>query len=202
MNARLISLASTDLRRYGQRVRGILHLLWLVPAVSIVSCGRKTELVVITTEREFIAQYDQDQLVMEVPLSWRRTGNNFPGSAFRSRILNYQFGEAGGEIYLSNKIGGNTLSNVNRWLEEYGSEKIENTDSLELIPVMNVSGFLVETTGLYKGIHENWSLLAVVVESSHLEGFTIKMVGPADEVEANREHFLQACKTLTFIEGE
>ena len=183
--------------------------------VMLTACGKKVEVVKVTEKRSFLAKYDQEKVAMDVPDYWRRSPDDIPGKEFRRRLLSYQFGKEGGEIYISYRLSGTFDDNVNRWLSQFGKDPIESTDELEAIEVAGESGYyLIETYGVFSvsrmsgGISQKvaerpeWGLLGVYGQNAFLGTFSIKMTGPADEIRAERANFLKACKTLRLVEIE
>jgi hypothetical protein len=109
------------------------------------------------------------------------------------RLLNYSFGEAGlGEIYVSISSG-RVLENVNRWLIQFGKDELnqEGFESMERIPIVGVEGVWIEADGEYGAgmgaeAKPGYGLAGVVAE---VDGkiLTVKMVGPKNEVAAEKE---------------
>ncbi len=109
------------------------------------------------------------------------------------RLLNYSFGESAlGEVYVSISSGG-VLENVNRWLKQFGKEDLDQTgfESMERIPIVGVEGVWIEADGEYGAgmgaeAKPGYGLAGVIAE---VDGkiLTVKMVGPKNEVAAERE---------------
>ena len=60
-----------------------------------------------------------------------------PASQFR--ILNYRFGESGtGEVWVSISQG-SVLDNVNRWLEQFAANPVDQA-ALEKLPTVSLAG--------------------------------------------------------------
>lgn len=119
-------------------------------------------------------------------------------SAFR--LLNYRFGTQG-EIYVSLSQGG-ILNNANRWLGQFGESLLtdESFRKLEGVQLPGFRGVWVNAAGTYaagmgKPPVPDFALAGIVtVGPGGL--FTVKMVGPADEVAAEEERLRQFVASL------
>lgn len=158
----------------------------------IVSC-RKKEKVVVTAQRE-LTMYDngRDPLVAVMPPEWRQV----PGTQFR--IFNYRFGKDG-EVFVGRAKGG-VLANVNRWMGQLGQAPADSLDNLEKVTVLGRQGVLVTTTGDFAGgmgqpPREGAGLAGIIVP---VGGglLTVKMMGDADAVEAERGRLIQFASNL------
>ncbi|BCX49750.1 conserved hypothetical protein [Haloferula helveola] len=120
-----------------------------------------------------------------VPEGWKAA----PGSSFR--LLNYTFGTKG-EAYVSLSRGG-VLENVNRWLGQFGAEKLDaaGLEKLKPIEVAGFKGVWVSVDGDFgggmgKAAESDWSLRGVVAAGP--QGIlTVKMLGPTVEVTSEDE---------------
>ena len=132
----------------------------------------------------------------EIPDGWLA----LPASQFR--LLNYRFGESGmGEVWVSISAG-SVLDNVNRWLGQFGAERIDQAalEKLRSVPIANSTGVWVEAAGEYaSGMGappKPGFALAGVVASTDRGILTVKMVGPKAEVEAAGPLLETFAKTL------
>lgn len=114
-----------------------------------------------------------------------------PSSQFR--LLNYRFGESGtGEVYVSISSGG-VMDNANRWLKQFGRDAMSAEDfaGMEKIPVVGLEGVWVEADGEYgSGMGADAKPgygLAGVIASVGGQILTVKMVGPKNEVDAEKQ---------------
>lgn len=114
-----------------------------------------------------------------------------PSSQFR--LLNYRFGESGtGEVYVSISSGG-VMENANRWLKQFGRDAMsaEVFAATEKIPVVGLEGVWVEADGEYgSGMGADAKPgygLAGVIASVGEQILTVKMVGPKNEVDAEKQ---------------
>ncbi|MGJ8676794.1 MAG: hypothetical protein ACSHX0_04710 [Akkermansiaceae bacterium] len=129
-----------------------------------------------------------------VPPEWKEV----PGTQFR--VLNYTFG-SDGEVYVS-QSGGGVLPNLNRWLAQYNQAAVSSTDSFEKISLTGIEGILVEIQGKFSGgmgkpPRENAGLLGAMSDKAG-SLLTVKMIGDAEEVAAEKERFVEFCKSLEF----
>lgn len=123
-----------------------------------------------------------------------------PSTQFR--LLNYRFGESGlGEVWVT-ITGGSVMENVNRWLAQFDALLLdrEEFEALRTVPVAGGSGTWVEAEGEYApgmGSPPRPGYgLAGVVASLRGDIVTVKMVGPRDEVLAEREKLENFAKNL------
>lgn len=134
-----------------------------------------------------------------VPQGWRQVG---PAPM---RFVDMRFGPEGeGEAFVSALTGdgGGLLANVNRWRAEMDQEPIQEAD-LEGMGTMNFLGgpaLLVELEGDYRPVgatsaRENHRLVGLIQPSTELT-FFVKMTGPADLVEQERERFEQFLRSV------
>lgn len=132
----------------------------------------------------------------DLPQGWRE------GPPKMLRQINLEAGEASQcyVIVLAGEAGGLEL-NINRWLGEVENDPLDSAGiaALEQVDVLGTTAPLVEADGDYQGMGgpagESMTLLGVpVIRSS--ESLFIKMVGPRDEIAAEREHFLAFVRSL------
>lgn len=124
----------------------------------------------------------------DAPQNWLA----LPAKQFRE--LNYRFGDSGlGEVYVS-ITGGSILENVNRWLKQFGAEEMSAEDlvAAEKVTMAGGQGVWVEASGTYGagmgGADEKPGYgLAGVIAVVDGKLVTLKMVGPDDEVEVEKE---------------
>jgi hypothetical protein len=187
--------------------------LVLAAAVLLGACREEAEVVVTETRRattkdqnpKLFATSDErfrnakpSPIRGETPDSWREV----PSSQFR--LLNYRFGETGmGEVWVT-IASGTVLDNVNRWLEQFATSKVDAAGlaAMRTIPIMDVEGVWVEAEGEYvSGMGsppQPGFGLAGVVASRADQIVTVKMVGPQAEVEAAKpalEAFVGSLRT-------
>ena len=129
-----------------------------------------------------------------------------PGAQFR--LLNYAIGENGaGEVYVS-QTRGDLLGNVARWRRQFGITETTGDDlvNMDRVVVMGTGeGLLVEASGTFSpGMgrpaapgHAMTGVVGVLADGGV---FTVKMTGPEDVVKAERERFLEFCRSLRMVE--
>lgn len=197
---RQVGLARTGGRGYAEEMnlRGLTGLLTGMLVILPFSSCRKPERVVVTETRG-LTMYDhgRDPLIAVMPPGWRQV----PGT--RHRIFNYRFGEDG-EVYISRARGG-VLPNVNRWLGQFGGEPLESLDGLPKVTVLGREGVVVDASGDFGGgmgrpAREGAALVGVLVDFGG-ELLTVKMVGAADAVAAERERVVAFCENLRVRSG-
>ncbi len=178
------------------------------------SCGGDEEVVVTETRRVTLrdvtpklnATSDErfrntrpSPVSAPTPDGW----NPLPATEFR--LLNYRFGdESTGEVYVSVARGG-TLDNLNRWLRQFDLDPIDASTLAEWgkVPVgANQEGVWVEAQGTYspgmgKPPRPDQALAGVIVEA---DGgvLTIKMVGPIEEVKAQKDVLKQYSSSIVW----
>lgn len=123
----------------------------------------------------------------DAPESWVA----LPKRQFRD--LNYKFGESGlGEVYVS-IVSGGVMENANRWIKQFGAEPLdaEGIAALDRVPMAGAEGVWVEAEGDFGGMGGAGSKpgygLAGVIAKVDGKLMTLKMVGPAEEVEKEKE---------------
>ncbi|MBK1855021.1 hypothetical protein JO972_08625 [Verrucomicrobiaceae bacterium 5K15] len=177
-------------------------MLLMVLSVLAVSCRKAPEAVEVTETRELTMWDDgTDPLIAPMPPEWRQIPST------QLRLYNYRFGEGsqGGEVYVSRARGG-VLPNVNRWLAQFGKPEIDSLDDLPKIKVLGLDAVVVSASGRFGGgmgkpAQENAAVLGVIAD--HGSGLlTVKMIGPADQVAAERERMLKFCESLRIKQSD
>jgi hypothetical protein len=126
--------------------------------------------------------------------------------ASQLRLLNYRFGESGmGEVWVS-LVQGSVLDNVNRWLNQFGGDPVDQA-ALEKLPTFTLAGapgVFVTAEGDYAGgmgaPPKPGFGLAGVVASVGGQILTVKMVGPKAEVQAAKPVLEAYVKSLRMAE--
>lgn len=129
-------------------------------------------------------------LTWTVPAGWTAE----PGArAMREVTLT----KGGSELYVSvlGGGGGGLLANVNRWLKQFGAPALDvaGVSALERTPCLGGEAYVVTAEGSFAGMdgvaRDGQGLLGALLEQpSRL--VTVKLVGPAAEVRAERDAFL------------
>lgn len=186
-----------DLRRHNNGAMSCSMVLRIILMAMIsscfVSCKSSSDTISVTETRR-LTQSDEPRaaLIPVMPPEWRQVPST------QMRAFNYRFG-VDGEVYISNSRGG-VLPNVNRWLKQYGKPEVASVDSFTKVKVLDREGVLVETTGRFGGgmgkpPRENAGLLGAMADFGG-SLLTVKMIGSAESVAAERARFLKFCETL------
>jgi hypothetical protein len=99
--------------------------------------------------------------------------------------------------------GGGLASNVDRWRKQMGLEPLRpgEVDALPEIEVVGAPAKVVELSGDYAGMgseaRAEWKLLGAVQVRANGSLF-VKMTGPAEVVDAERDAFFAFCESLRF----
>ncbi len=101
-------------------------------------------------------------------------------------------------------LGGNAgglEANINRWCEQMGAS-VFTPEKIALLPQITVLGVASPLVALPKSQAENdQGLLGVVCVLQEKTVF-VKMTGPAEQVQAERENFEAFCRSLQFEESK
>ena len=92
--------------------------------------------------------------------------------------------------------GGDLLSNANRWRQQVGLQPIDQQEldgSVESLTVSDKPASMIEAIG------DKQAILAAVIPDATGKWF-IKMQGPKEAVQAERERFRQFLDSVTFAE--
>jgi hypothetical protein len=182
----------------------------------IVSC-KKTPLEVTSTEKRGLTTKDQEvKLFANSDEQFRGSvASPFKGSppqnwlsrpASQFRLLNYAFGESGsGEVYVS-RSQGSVLDNVNRWRKQFALPDL-TAQEIAALPTETMLGsqaVFIEAQGRYasgmgKEPVDGFALAGMVAKVGD-DIITIKMVGPVDEVEREKENLHNYAKSLQSAE--
>ena len=137
-------------------------------------------------------------LVWEVPEGWE---SKAPTSMRLANLV--PAGDPSSECTLTllGGSGGGELSNVNRWRGQMGLAPIDQA-SMDAIPTMEVLGYeapFFQLDGAYSGMdgepQPNWSMLGLILSREQFTIF-VKMNGPTDLVNAERQNFVAFCASL------
>jgi hypothetical protein len=123
------------------------------------------------------------------------------------RLVSFEVGPEGRtECYVTvlGGDGGGLVANINRWrtqvgLEPWSEADIDGLESVEVlgreVPIVEVAG---EYSGMEGGSEAGFAILGLVCELGDRSVF-IKMVGPREDVEAERESFVAFARSLREI---
>lgn len=132
------------------------------------------------------------------PKGWRR-GPDRP-----MREVTFQIGddqETECYVVVLGGTGGGVEANINRWRDQMGTSALPESmiDALPRFPFLGHDGVLVEIPGSYTGMGDadvpDALMLGAVCMLPQASVF-VKMVGPRDTVEGEREAFLEFCRSM------
>ena len=185
--------------------------IFTLASILMAGCSKKPAEVEIDETRELTTK---DARVRLFTSSWKRFR---PGERYYTyelpegwerrasapmRKLNFAVGTGrDGEVYLSETMGSRE-DNVNRWRGQFGLAPISagEVSALPRVLALGAELTLVEATGDYaagmgRPPRPGYGLAGVI--GSTADGvITVKMVGPKAVVEAERERFLEFCRSL------
>lgn len=138
----------------------------------------------------------------QAPAAWAEA----PERQFRN--ANYFAGSEDVEAYVTVLPGdaGGPLANVNRWRSQMGQPPLSmgGFDLLERVPMLGSSGVLVEIKGSFQSMSGDVTSDAMMIGAlGQIPGRSIfvKMIGPAEQVLAQRGAFLEFCNSLEIVSG-
>jgi hypothetical protein len=192
-------------------------LIPLFIAISMLCSCKKVPLVVTSTETRELSTKDgpvklnasSDERFRDSqpsPLQGDAPSNWLSRPASQFRLLNFAFGSSGtGEVYVS-KSQGSVLDNVNRWMKQFAQPNLDDAgmEKLEKIPLLGTEAVWVTAEGTYAGGMgkepvEGFALAGVVGRVGS-DIYTVKMVGPKEEVAAEKEKLQAYVKSLRMAE--
>lgn len=135
----------------------------------------------------------------DLALNWKAPSDWIQGEQRAMREVTFTIG--GVECYVSILGGaaGGAEANARRWREQLGQTGPVDVNALPTLDVLGTKAPLVEARGDFKGMageqRQGQAMLGVICQ---LEGKTlfVKMVGPATEVDAQKEKFKAFCRSL------
>ncbi len=165
-------------------------------ALSFVfsSCGGDKKTEVITETRAEVEEFDQLGVYpTKFEEGWRIIGST-SGGGFGS-FLTFRVGEHS-KATLSLGLSDTYLANINRWKEQFGNTKVERLPEYESIVMFDEEGILVPEFGTFRGVQENWGMLAATIIHSEYGLCVLKLTGPKEEVEAQKEAIVNMAASL------
>lgn len=175
-------------------------VLLATAATCLVGCGeRETSLHV--TETRPLTLHDTHypgNLKDRPPLAWRR----LPGTQFR--LINYVAGPQEQVEIVMGETTGEVLANANRWLGQFGLSPLQDEQFLGQTEMLGRPAVIVEGKGTYSpGMgqrpQENYAMIGVIRKAEN-NLITLKMTGPAEAVEGQREALYEYLRGFTPIE--
>lgn len=140
----------------------------------------------------------EGSLGWDVPEGWQRQPDQ------QMRVVTFApKGATGTECYITvlGGSGGGVEANLNRWREQMGQPALDarGLAALETVPMLGSDCKVIEIDGNYTDMQGNQvgsaTLLGVVCP---IQGalLTVKMTGPKDVIEKEKDHFLAFCRSL------
>lgn len=190
----------------------------LIPLIflSLLGCEKPKERVLVEEMRQrttkdvspkmFATSDERFRDIKPSPVQGTPPAHWLALPANQFRLLNYRFGESGlGEVYVSISSGG-VLENANRWFKQFGRDAMtaENFSTMQKIPVVGMEGVWIEAEGEYGAgmgadSKPGYGLAGVIAEA---EGqiITVKMIGPKNEVDAEKPALREFIGSLRMTE--
>lgn len=131
------------------------------------------------------------------PEDWQRAADR------PMREVTHQVGDAECYVTILGGSGGGLEANINRWCDQMGApaKTVDQVAALPRIPFLGTQAVVVEIPGAYTGMGDanvpEALLLGAVCMLGDASVF-VKMTGPRDTVEAERETFLAFCRSFDF----
>ncbi len=144
--------------------------------------------------------FDPRNLAWKAPEGWER------GLERPMRIVTYTpEGAENSEVYVTalRGMGGGVLPNINRWRSQMDLEPIDEAglETMDKITVLGEAAPLLDVRGTFTGMSgpsfEDFGMLGVIKDVDDHTLF-IKMTGPAEVIEAEREAFVNFCESLVY----
>ena len=174
-------------------------VLLATPMLLFSSC-HESEVSIEVTKTRRVTYFDQQpprDILDKPPLGWR----SIPATQFRD--INFLAGkDESVQIYASTAQGG-VLANANRWLGQFGLDPVGDPRAFDTVMILSLRSIVVDASGNFDSgrgeVEEDYGLVGAIREAS--EGlFTLKMIGPAEEVAKLRPEFLAYCESMRITE--
>jgi hypothetical protein len=173
-------------------------VLIVTAAILLTGCRRPASSIHVTESRRLTLHdkvYPGDYKDAP-PIGWRR----LPGTQFR--LINYVAGDDTVEIVVG-ETQGELLANANRWLGQFGLSPVQSLEFLGRTEMLGKNAYLVEGDGIYspgmgRPPKEGYAMIGVIRESS-FNLITLKIIGPAEEVEKQRDAFFEYMRSFEAI---
>jgi hypothetical protein len=131
------------------------------------------------------------------PLAWETPAGWTQVAPTMMRVANFQAGSPDVECYVTvlGGMAGGVLANVNRWRDQLGQPPIDASavSALEQVTQLGEEAVLVEIDGGDQG-------MIATVGQHGAESVFVKMVGPKEQVFAQKAAFVALCKSLAYRE--
>lgn len=176
--------------------------VFLAICATLLSGCRQPETSIKVTETRRLTLHDQmypGDFKDFPPLDWRR----LPGTEFR--LVNYVAGKDENVEIVMGETQGKVLDNANRWLGQFGLTPLQTLDYLGKTVLLQRPAYIVEGSGTYnpgmgRPAKEGYAMIGIIRDHpSNL--ITLKMTGPAAEVEAQRDALFKYMQSFEELEG-
>jgi hypothetical protein len=172
-------------------------IVLLATAATFLAGCRQPETAIHVTETRRLTLHDKvypGDYKDAPPMGWRR----LPGTQFR--LINYVAGENDSVEIVVGETQGDLLANANRWLGQFGLTPVQSLEFLGKTAMLGRNAYLVEGKGTYnpgmgRPVEEDYAMIGVIRESP-VNLITLKMIGPAAEVEKQREAFFEYMRSF------
>ncbi|MDB9741853.1 hypothetical protein OAB00_03255 [Akkermansiaceae bacterium] len=168
----------------------------------LASCS-KEKVIEITEVRESIGEPDKLFAWVEpMPKEWRIIGSL--SNAFTRPLVTFAV-EKESQVTLTVGLGGDPISNINRWRTQFNKPEYTQLEELEdsqAVEMMGQPALLLKESGDFLGRHKDWAMLVIITEHPKYRIAVMKMVGPRTEIDAQRENFIAVAKNLKFKEDQ
>ena len=177
-----------------------MQIVLIVTAAILLTGCRKSEPSIYVTETRRLTLHDEvypGDYKDAPPMGWRR----LPVTQFR--LINYVAGDKDSVEIVMGETQGDVLANANRWLGQFGLSPVQSLEFLGKTEMLGRNAYLVEGDGTYspgmgRPPTEGCAMIGVIRESS-INLITLKMIGPAEEVEKQREAFFKYMRSFEAI---
>lgn len=172
-------------------------IVLLATAATFLTGCRQPETAIHVTETRRLTLHDKvypGDYKDAPPMGWRR----LPGTQFR--LINYVAGENDSVEIVVGETQGDLLGNANRWLGQFGLTPVQSLEFLGKTAMLGRDAYLVEGKGTYspgmgRPPKDGFAMIGVIRESP-VNLVTLKMTGPAAEVEKQREAFFDYMRSF------
>jgi len=137
------------------------------------------------------------RLTWKDPEGWTRAADR------PMREVTHVVGDAECYVTILGGTGGGLEANINRWCDQMGApaKTVDEVAALPRIPFLGTQAIVVEIPGAYSGMGDENVPEALLLGAVCMLGDAsvfVKMTGPRDTVEAEREAFLAFCRSFDF----
>lgn len=172
-------------------------IVLLATAATFLTGCRQPETATHVTETRRLTLHDKvypGDYKDAPPMRWRR----LPGTEFR--LINYVAGENDSVEIVVGETQGDLLANANRWLGQFGLTPVQSLEFLGRTAMLGRNAYLIEGKGTYspgmgRAPKEDYAMIGIIRESP-VNLVTLKMIGPAEEVEKQRDALFEYMRSF------